>query len=237
MIHGGNVWTESKPGTWLDFSANLRPEGPPSWVIEALNASLPDVRFYPDLEMKQAKRGLAAYTSLPEDWILPCAGGEAAIDLSLMNHSGCVFTQRLSFGEYAARASVHNRKHAVWNGAYKPGDTLILANPNNPTGQAMDREELLSLHDRLTSAGAELIVDEAFIDFCPAFSLRKDVGNGLMIVGSLTKILGIPGVRLRYLCAEPEVIERIRRKMLPWSIIWKTINFAWRSEQKRKTGG
>ena len=82
----------------------------------------------------------------------------------------------------------------------------------------MDREELLSLHGCLTSAGGELIVDEAFIDFCPAFSMRKDVGNGLMIVGSLTKILGIPGVRLGYLCAEPEVIERMRRKMLPWSI-------------------
>ncbi len=218
MIHGGNVWTEENPSRWLDFSANLRPEGPPEWVIEAIKASLLEVRFYPDPEMKRAIRGLAAYTGLPEERILPCAGGEAAIDLSLTNASGCVFTQRLSFGEYAARASVHNQRHAVWNGACKPGDTLILANPNNPTGQAMDREELLSLHGCLTRAGGELIVDEAFIDFCPAFSVRKDVGNGLMIVGSLTKILGIPGVRLGYTCAEPEAIERMRRKMLPWSI-------------------
>lgn len=218
MIHGGNVWMDGAAGKWLDFSASLRPEGPPAWVIDALNASLSDTRFYPDPEMTRAKRGLAAYTGLPEDWILPAAGGEAAIDLSLTHFSGCVYTQELSFGEYAIRAAAHQRKHTVWQNECQSGDTLILANPNNPTGKAMSREALLSLRDRLRGNGAELIVDEAFIDFCPEYSLRQDIGNGLMIVGSLTKILGIPGVRLGYLCAEPQVIDGMRRRMLPWAL-------------------
>ena len=34
----------------------------------------------------------------------------------------------------------------------------------------------------------------------------------------MTKILGIPGVRLGFLCAEPEVIRSLREKMLPWSL-------------------
>ena len=29
MKHGGNVWQGERPSEWLDFSANLRPEGPP----------------------------------------------------------------------------------------------------------------------------------------------------------------------------------------------------------------
>ena len=35
MMHGGNVWQGTSPREWLDFSANLRPEGPPEWVKEA----------------------------------------------------------------------------------------------------------------------------------------------------------------------------------------------------------
>ncbi len=36
MNHGGDVWQGAGPETWLDFSANLRPEGAPDWVVEAL---------------------------------------------------------------------------------------------------------------------------------------------------------------------------------------------------------
>ena len=42
MIHGGGVWETGDPAEWLDFSANLRPEGPPDWVKEALYASVSD---------------------------------------------------------------------------------------------------------------------------------------------------------------------------------------------------
>ena len=39
MIHGGNVWQGDGPGGWLDYSANIRPEGAPEWVREALLAA------------------------------------------------------------------------------------------------------------------------------------------------------------------------------------------------------
>ena len=34
--HGGNLWHHKDPGSWLDFSANINPYGPPSFVINAL---------------------------------------------------------------------------------------------------------------------------------------------------------------------------------------------------------
>ena len=39
MRHGGNVW-EGQPADWLDFSANLRPEGTPAWVMDTMRAAL-----------------------------------------------------------------------------------------------------------------------------------------------------------------------------------------------------
>ena len=64
--------------------------------------------------------------------------------------------------------------------------------------------------------GGELIVDEAFIEFCPECSVCRRVAPGLTVVGSLTKTLCIPGVRLGYVCAEPEIIAALERRALPW---------------------
>lgn len=218
MKHGGNVWGNGEPSIWLDFSANLRPEGTPGWVMRAMQAALGNARYYPDRAMRAARAGLAAYAGVPEACILPTAGGAAAIDLCIALHPGRVRTETPSFGEYAGRAAVHRKAQALWDGCFSPGDLLLLGNPNNPTGSARSRAELLALHAQAVRSGAALAVDEAFIDFCPAYSVRRDVSPGLTVVGSLTKTLCIPGVRLGYVCAAPEVIARMERHALPWSL-------------------
>ena len=218
MKHGGNVWEAESPSDWLDFSANLRPEGTPAWVMRAMQAALCHARYYPDRAMRAARAGLAAYAGVPEACILPTAGGVAAIDLCMALHPGRVRTEAPAFGEYAERAAVHRREHTLWDGCYAPGDLLMIGNPNNPTGSARDREDILTLHERAMRSGAALAVDEAFIDFCPEHSVRRDVLKGLTVVGSLTKTLCIPGVRLGYVCAAPEVIARMERQALPWSL-------------------
>ena len=218
MKHGGNVWETGKPSDWLDFSANLRPEGTPDWVMRAMRAALDDARYYPDRAMRAARAGLAAYAGVPEACILPTAGGVAAIDACIALHPGRVRTETPAFGEYAERAVAQGKTHARWDGRFASGDLLMLGNPNNPTGSARSREEILALHEQAVHSGAALAVDEAFIDFCPEHSVRSAVTEGLTVVGSLTKTLCIPGVRLGYVCAAPEVIARMERRALPWSL-------------------
>ena len=218
MKHGGNVWEQGRPSDWLDFSANLRPEGTPDWVMCAMQAALESARYYPDRAMRAARAGLAAYAGVPEACILPTAGGVAAIDLCVALHPGRVRTEKPSFGEYTERAATHGRECALWDGRFAAGDLLLLGNPNNPTGSARSREDVLALYAQAMRSGAALAVDEAFIDFCPEHSVRKDVSQGLIVVGSLTKTLCIPGVRLGYVCAVPEVIARMERQALPWSL-------------------
>ncbi|MGN0775390.1 MAG: aminotransferase class I/II-fold pyridoxal phosphate-dependent enzyme, partial [Candidatus Ventricola sp.] len=167
MKHGGNVWEEGRPSDWLDFSANLRPEGTPDWVMRAMQAALCNARYYPDRAMRAARAGLAVYAGVPEACILPTAGGVAAIDACIALHPGRVRTEAPAFGEYAERAAAHHREHALWDGCFASGDLLMIGNPNNPTGSARSREEILALHAQAMRSGAALAVDEAFIDFCP----------------------------------------------------------------------
>ena len=218
MMHGGNVWQGSSPETWLDFSANLRPEGPPEWVLRTIAQALPRMRYYPDLSMREARRGLAAYAGVDESCILPTPGGIAAIDLALRLDTGPVRVRKTTFGEYARRCAVLNRETVNVREPVNTGETLILCNPNNPTGTALSRRELLDLHRRISARGGKLMVDEAFIDYCPERSVRKDVCDTLTVAGSLTKILCIPGVRLGYVCASPEHIAMLERLALPWQL-------------------
>lgn len=218
MKHGGNVWEAGSPSDWLDFSANLRPEGTPGWVMRTMQAALDHARYYPDRAMRAARAGLAVYAGVPEACILPTAGGAAAIDACLLLHPGRVRTETPAFGEYAERAAAHGKAHARWDGRFASGDLLMIGNPNNPTGSARSRADILALHQQARCSGAALAVDEAFIDFCPEHSVRRDVSPGLTVVGSLTKTLCIPGVRLGYVCAAPEVIARMERQALPWSL-------------------
>ena len=218
MIHGGNVWQGSDPDAWLDFSASLRPEGPPEWVEKAIAQSLSRARYYPDPSMRDARRGLAAYAGVEESRILPAAGGIAAIDLALRLRQGPVRIPEPTFGEYARRAALLNRDIRTDGHGEAAGETILLCNPNNPTGGAVSREETLAMHRRSAARGGEMIVDEAFIDYCPEISVRGDVCDTLTAVGSLTKILCIPGVRLGYVCASPVNVETLERLALPWQL-------------------
>ena len=219
MTHGGNVWQGGRPSDWLDFSANLRPEGMPEWVKAALSRAAENARYYPDAALQAARRGLAAYAGVSEDKLLPTPGGIAAIDLALSLNTGAVLLDDTTFGEYAARAKAHNRLCAQAKSARcKRGDTRVVCNPNNPTGAALSREEILHEHRKAVGSGGELVADEAFIDYCPEFSVRAHVKEGLTVVGSLTKILCVPGVRLGYVCAGAESISRMEKLALPWQI-------------------
>ena len=218
MLHGGNVWDTGNPSGWMDFSANLRPEGPPLWVQEAVHEAQLNIRYYPDSDMKRAGEGLAAFLDVPGDCVLPVPGGIAAIDLALSLSSGCIYTQPPTFSEYAVRAAVHGRPCETWSGQCRKGSTLAICNPNNPTGSILRPAELLGFLDILSERGADLLVDEAFIEYCPEYSMRSCLRPGLLIAGSLSKILGTPGIRLGYICAVPETIRILRSRILPWSL-------------------
>lgn len=222
MLHGGNVWQSGSPAQWLDFSANLRPEGMPAWVRRTLEDSISEAQYYPDTAEKAAIAGFSAYLDVPPPCVLPFAGGIAAIDMVCRMAEGRVIADRVSFGEYARRAVAYGRPVVERDAAdgFLPGDTMFLCNPNNPTGSAVTKNEALALYKKLHLSGARLCVDEAFIDFCPDLTLRHEAAqqSGLIVVGSMTKILCVPGVRLGYLVAEPETIRRIRPLCAPWGL-------------------
>lgn len=236
MIHGGNVWQGSSPAQWLDYSANIRPEGAPDWVKNALTDAMESISYYPDPEMKRARAALAAYLELPAECVLPAAGGISAIDMAAQLGSERMLQFTPCFAEYAQLSANRGKqiesipllgaRRQIGDPATQLGDrlseggTVWLCNPLNPVGCAFSVEQISRLLARVEEKNGWLVVDEAFIEYCPHCSAAALVRSHerLLITGSMTKILGIPGVRLGYLCAHPRTLERIAKYQLTWEV-------------------
>ncbi len=97
---------------------------------------------------------------------------------------------------------------------------VFVCNPNSPTGRVVTSRSLRTLYRQIEQAGLWMVVDEAFIDFCPSHSLIKEISNArrLLILRSLTKFYGMPGIRLGYMVGPTETVATIRRLLPPWSV-------------------
>lgn len=221
VIHGGDVWQTGTPDQFLDFSANLNPEGPPEWVKSAMLEGLARAPYYPDVRSAAAMEGMSAHLGIAQDCLLITAGGIEAAALAASLSGEPVIAQP-TFQEYGRICGKYRSvdRAELPNHLLVPGETLWVCNPNNPTGDAFSRNAMLELLSRSEASGGRLIVDEAFIDYCPEHSICDQVADhpALIVLGSLTKILAIPGIRLGYLAAHPDVIRTLKENMTPWHL-------------------
>ena len=91
---------------------------------------------------------------------------------------------------------------------------IVLNNPNNPAGRKYTREELEGLHALCRPRGIYILVDEAYSDFLLQERFVSMAGivpskEGIIVVNSLSKNLGMSGWRVGYVVAAPEVIQSI----------------------------
>ncbi|MEM1141517.1 MAG: aminotransferase class I/II-fold pyridoxal phosphate-dependent enzyme [Pseudomonadota bacterium] len=99
----------------------------------------------------------------------------------------------------------------------------VVVNPDMPSGQLIPRDELLALCRHLSHLDA-IVLDESFIEFAASddqASLLADIDAipNLLIVRSLSKDLGVPGLRLGYVASSNDDMLRALRADLPiWNI-------------------
>lgn len=102
---------------------------------------------------------------------------------------------------------------------------LVLVNPDNPTGNYICREDMLRLLGWAAQRGIRLIVDESFVDFADEEAcslLEQSILTEypcLIVVKSISKSYGVPGLRLGILASgDEELIRDIRQEVSIWNI-------------------
>jgi len=94
---------------------------------------------------------------------------------------------------------------------------VVIANPNNPTGNFMEPEGFV----KIAETGIPFVVDEAYVEFAglgkSQVALTKDYHN-VMITRTLSKAYGLAGLRFGYLMADPQVVSVISAMLIPWNL-------------------
>lgn len=222
--HGGNIRETSKKlniseKELIDFSANINPLGFPDNLKDVVFDSINSIINYPDPDYITLRRQLSTVESIDQENIILTNGGIEAIHQSIEaitpEHSLVIaptfveYEKALKrFGSTIKYLLLKEENDFVLDFSelmaidYSAIDLVILCNPNNPTGQLIDKENLRHLISYLSKRAIKIIIDESFIDFLDkkksAKALVKTYDN-LIIIRSLTKFYAIPGLRLGFL--------------------------------------
>jgi L-threonine-O-3-phosphate decarboxylase len=222
LEHGGRLYEAARlKGVplerWLDLSTGISPFAYP----------LPAVPARAWHRLPEQADGLLAsardYYGVKD--ILPIAGSQAVIQLlpSLFPTSTVgVIKPTYKEHPHAWRKRGHMvvdvGAHEILQAAERL-DVLIICNPENPTGTFFDPELLLQARQMLADKGGLLIVDEAFVDVTPEFSiLPATTSDGLLVLRSLGKFFGMGGARVGFVATNHKFLEKVDEELGPWTV-------------------
>lgn len=222
-----------------DFCYLVNPYFPPKKLVDELKASFQTLLTeYPSGAFQLSLLGAKVFNINPEHIVV--GNGAAELIASATKYiSGKVGIPYPTFNEYPERlgkAEVISIPVAK-DFSYTAEDiircvekqnlkTVILINPDNPSGNFLEKAEVLKLCRRLKEKGVALIFDESFIDFAEKEKRYTLIDETLLanypnltVIKSISKSFGVPGLRLGVLAsADENYIEKIKKTNTIWNI-------------------
>lgn len=195
----------------------------------------PPYNRYPDPLQHELKALVARVKGVPPACVFVGNGSDEAIDLVYrvfcVPGRDNVVAIEPTYGMYAVCAGVNDveyrrvrlDEHFRFSAdeilrAASPGTKAVfLCSPNNPTGNDLDRGEMLSLIRRFDGI---VVVDEAYADFSAQESLRRELPScpNLIILNTLSKAWANAGIRLGLAYASPEIIALFNKVKYPYNV-------------------
>lgn len=226
--HGGDVLAAAArwgldPAAILDFSANINPAGPPPGALAAAHAALAGgvAARYPEPFAATLRAELARRHDIDPASVMVGNGAAELIHLlGRLAPGGRVAVPVPGFAEYARAARAVGAEVVP---AGTRADLTFINNPHNPTGALLTPAQVLARADAAAAPRALTVVDEAFIDLTDVGESGSVIGHAprrrdLAVVRSLTKFYALPGLRVGYAVAHPDLIARLDRERDPWSV-------------------
>ena len=238
--HGGNIYEMARllnrrPADIVDMSSNINPLGPPPGLLEFLKDNMAKIIRLPEIDNSETIRYFADYLGIDPECLL-AANGTTQFIYSLPQVLGCKKAAIIgpTYSDYQESLNRNQVSLKVLLSAeaneFQPDlerisncldrfDTVYLCNPNNPTGVMVEHDRLHQLCR--SHPGVNFIIDESYLPFVingeKSSMIESKLANVIVLI-SISKIFGIPGLRIGFMIAGRHQINRFKRHLLPWSI-------------------
>lgn len=239
MIHGGNIYGIAEQlgipeGAVIDFSASVNPLGVPSAVRTKIKNGIGALVHYPDPAAERLTEEISTHYGLPAGRVL-CANGSTELIFLIPRalKPKRVLAVHPTFSEYErasglSGARVRHFRLRKKNDfeidpdelvcRLKESDMAFICNPGNPTGKTIEKSAMLEIAESAARHKCVLVVDEAFMDFCPENSVLNADNPYLIVLRSLTKFFALPGLRIGFGVFPKRLISIIEKYREPWSV-------------------
>lgn len=233
----GGFWRFPK---MLDFCYLVNPYFRNSRIIAEMEANFRTlIGEYPS-GMKVNTLLASKCWGVKEDYIIPGNGAAELIKALMENLEGTLGVIRPTFEEYPNRRDKEtlitfipkNKDYRYsandlidFYGAHHV-DSLVLVNPDNPSGNFIPKKDLLLLAEWCENQHTRLIVDESFVDFSKDWENNTLLHNNILetyphmvVMKSISKSYGVPGIRLGIMCsADTSIISKMKKSVSIWNI-------------------
>lgn len=249
-IYAASIRTGLPLNRILDFSASINPLGVPAKAARVIQQHITLLPHYPEPYSDRLTEYLGGFHDIhPESVICGNGSTELIYLVPRALRPKKVLIPAPTFSEYeracraAGRVEIHHyllreknfdidtdefireiermfRNEQRTREQFTVRGMIFVCNPNNPTGRVVKKRDLLKIAEAAKRMKCVLVVDEAFIDFCPAESIIKEVRSNpyVIVLRSLTKFYALAGLRIGYGIIHPELSRIIKKFKEPWTV-------------------
>ena len=224
----------------LDFCYLVNPYFPTPRVMDEMKANFETLLTQYPSGMKVNTLIASKCFGVSEDYIIPGNGAAELIKALMERISGKVGTIRPTFEEYPNRLPQEQLVTFVpKDNTYRytaqelmdffdahPVHTLLIINPDNPSGNFIPKSDLLKLCDWSQKKGIRLMIDESFVDFSEDWENNSLLSDEilekyphLLVMKSISKSYGVPGIRLGILASSDKaLIAGLKKQVSIWNL-------------------
>ncbi len=213
----------------IKLGSNENPWGPSPKAIEAIKNELDSINRYPESQLKELVHLAADYSDVKDSQVI--IGGDGADEIidvlaKTFIEPGDEFIVPLPsymYYEYLLQQYGANPVYAKWDLDKNVLDIdsifecissktkmIFLCSPNNPTGTLIEKADLVKIASE--NSDILIVIDEAYFEYSEVTNKGLiDEYDNIFIIRTMSKVLGLAGMRIGYGLACEEIIEYMHR--------------------------
>ena len=229
-----------EPKDIVKLASNENPYGCSPKVQKAVIDIVANMALYPDDSMTKLKDGLSKRFGVDTQNIIIGAGSDQVIEFLIhakANENSKILTNSVTFAMYEIYAKhtgatvikTKSQKHNLdeFYELYKEQnpEIIFLCTPNNPTGDAIDKDELFEFVKKIDK-DTLVVVDGAYMEYAKFKDSSKSIEpkelveefENVVYLGTFSKAYGLGGMRVGYGLADSKIIKELYKLRPPFNI-------------------